>query len=59
MAALTQNRYVMVWSNGMSAKVCLYALRDVNAAMNMPIIPVIKPPIAVMVVASIICVFPQ
>lgn len=30
MAALTPNRYVLEWSNGLSARVCLYALRMVT-----------------------------
>jgi hypothetical protein len=32
MAALTPNHYVLEWSNGMSAKVALYALRNVTTA---------------------------
>jgi hypothetical protein len=30
MAALTQNHYVLAWSNGASDKAALYALRDIT-----------------------------
>lgn len=32
MAALTPNHYVLEWNNGLSAKVALYALRNVTTA---------------------------
>ena len=32
MAALTPNHYVLEWTNGVSARVCLYALRNVTTA---------------------------
>ena len=32
MAALTPSHYAMQWTNGVSARVCLYALRNVTTA---------------------------
>jgi hypothetical protein len=32
LAALTPNHYVLEWSNGLSARVALYALRNVTTA---------------------------